>query len=62
MVDRMERNSPTPGGNCTPELLKKDTLEAGETNVETEAFLIIADADGSNAKQIATEKGRTPGT
>jgi RNA polymerase sigma factor (sigma-70 family) len=39
------------------ELLKKDTLSANETAVETEAFLIVADADGKNAKTIATDKG-----
>ena len=40
-----------------PDLLKKDSLAAGDLSVETEAFLMVADADGLNAKTVANEKG-----
>ncbi|MDB5305854.1 MAG: rpoE 2 [Gemmataceae bacterium] len=39
------------------ELFKKDQLNADETTVETEAFLIVADADGKNPKTVASDKG-----
>jgi Tol biopolymer transport system component len=39
-----------------PDVLKKDTLKAEDFLVETEAFLIVADADGKNAKTISSGK------
>jgi RNA polymerase sigma factor (sigma-70 family) len=41
------------------DLLKKDTVSADEMAVETEAFLIVADADGKNPKTIASAKGHS---
>jgi hypothetical protein len=38
------------------ETLKKDVLKADDLLVETEAFLIVADADGKNAKTISSTK------
>jgi hypothetical protein len=38
------------------EALKKDVLKAEDLLVETEAFLIVADADGKNAKTISSGK------
>jgi Tol biopolymer transport system component len=38
-----------------PELLKKDMLGPGD-DVETEAFLVVADVDGKNTKTISSEK------
>jgi RNA polymerase sigma factor (sigma-70 family) len=38
-----------------PELLKKDMLGAAD-DVQTEAFLIVADADGKNARTITSER------
>ena len=38
------------------ELLKKDTIAANEAAIETEGFLVMSDADGKNAKTIATDK------
>jgi Tol biopolymer transport system component len=38
-----------------PGLLKKDTLGPDDTAIPTEAFLIVADADGKNAKTIASD-------
>ena len=38
------------------ELAKKETLSAEDAAVETEMFLIVADADGSNAKTVASVK------
>lgn len=40
------------------ELLKKDRLGGEDVQKETEASLVIADADGKNAKTIATDKGQ----
>src|SRR5262249_52135486 len=40
-----------------PDLLKKDERQAGEDLIETEAFLVVADADGKNAKTIDSAKG-----
>jgi hypothetical protein len=40
------------------DLLKKDTLSGNDALIDTEAFLIVADADGSNPKTIATGKGQ----
>jgi Tol biopolymer transport system component len=37
-------------------LADKPVADPGDVAVETEAFLIVADADGSNAKTIATGK------
>ena len=34
-----------------------DAGEAGDDFIETEAFLVVADADGKNAKTIASAKG-----
>jgi RNA polymerase sigma factor (sigma-70 family) len=39
-----------------PDVLKKDTLKAEDELVETEAFLIVADSDGKNAKTISSAK------
>jgi Tol biopolymer transport system component len=41
-----------------PELLQRDMLGAGD-DVETEAFLIVADANGKNTKTVASEKANT---
>ena len=38
-------------------LLKKGTLDPDEAIVETEAFLVVADADGKNAKTVSSDKG-----
>jgi Tol biopolymer transport system component len=38
-----------------PDLLKKDTIDASEEKV-TEAFLVVTDADGKNAKTVASGK------
>lgn len=38
------------------DLLKKDVLTVADTTIETEAFLIIADADGRNPKTVASAK------
>jgi RNA polymerase sigma factor (sigma-70 family) len=38
------------------ETLKKDVLKADDLLVETEAFLIVSDADGKNAKTISSGK------
>jgi len=35
---------------------KKQVLDPADVEVETEEFLIVADADGSNAKTIASAK------
>jgi len=37
-----------------PELLKKDTLKANEVGLTTEAFLMVADSDGKNAKTVSS--------
>jgi len=43
-----------------PEVLKKDMLSAGETEgIQTETFLIVADADGKNAKTVASASANT---
>ena len=39
-----------------PELLKKEILNINDIAVQTEAFLIVADADGRNAKTVASGK------
>jgi hypothetical protein len=39
-------------------LLSKDEIRGDDTAVETEAFLIVADADGKNPKTVASDKGR----
>jgi hypothetical protein len=38
------------------DLLKKDVLTVADTMIETEAFLIIADADGKSPKTVAPAK------
>jgi Tol biopolymer transport system component len=37
-----------------PELLKKNALNVSELGIATEAFLMVADADGKNAKTVAS--------
>ena len=39
------------------EVLKKDSIGPEDSRQEVEGFLIVADADGKNAKTIATDKG-----
>jgi hypothetical protein len=39
-----------------PEVLKKDKLMDDDLAVQTEAFLIVADADGKNQKTLASDK------
>jgi Tol biopolymer transport system component len=39
-----------------PDVLKKDILSPADTTIPTEGFLIIADADGKNAKTVASDK------
>ncbi len=39
-----------------PELLKKDMLGIADSVAETDAFLIVADANGKNAKTVASGK------
>jgi RNA polymerase sigma factor (sigma-70 family) len=39
-----------------PELLKKDTLRINDTAIATEAFLIVADADGKNTQTVTSAK------
>ncbi|MBN8902352.1 MAG: PD40 domain-containing protein, partial [Rhodospirillales bacterium] len=39
-----------------PDLVAKDMLTGGDGQIETEAFLIVADADGRNAKTVASGK------
>jgi RNA polymerase sigma factor (sigma-70 family) len=39
-----------------PDLLKMDSLNINDAQVETEAFLIVADASGKNAKTVASAK------
>ncbi len=39
------------------ELLKKDRISGSDAQKETEGFLMIADANGKNAKTIASDKG-----
>jgi Tol biopolymer transport system component len=39
-----------------PDALKKDTLTPDDLSKETESFLIIADADGKNAKTLVSGK------
>ncbi len=39
-----------------PDLLKKDVKNIDEVQIETEAFLIVADADGKNAQTVKSAK------
>jgi RNA polymerase sigma factor (sigma-70 family) len=39
------------------DFLKKDRVTGEDARVETEAFLIVADADGQNPRTVATDKG-----
>jgi RNA polymerase sigma factor (sigma-70 family) len=39
-----------------PDLLKMDSLNINDSQVETEAFLVVADADGKNAKTVKSAK------
>jgi RNA polymerase sigma factor (sigma-70 family) len=45
-----------------PESLKKDVLKPEDVSIETEAFLIVADADGKNAKTISSSKKEFAGS
>jgi RNA polymerase sigma factor (sigma-70 family) len=45
-----------------PNALKKDVLKPEDLSVETEAFLIVADADGKNAKTISSDKKQLANT
>ncbi|MCI0462159.1 MAG: hypothetical protein L0Z62_34845 [Gemmataceae bacterium] len=38
------------------DLLKKDTLNANDVGIPTEAFLVVADADGKNAQTVSSAK------
>jgi RNA polymerase sigma factor (sigma-70 family) len=40
------------------EVLKRDTITVESTTIDTEAFLIIADADGKNSRKIASAKSK----
>src|SRR5262245_5175314 len=40
------------------EVLKTDTITVPDTTIDTEAFLVVADADGKNAKTIASGKSK----
>lgn len=40
-----------------PDLLKKDRVNANETAIPTESFLVVADANGRNAKTVYSAKG-----
>jgi sugar lactone lactonase YvrE len=44
-----------------PDALKKDILAASDLLVETEAFLIVVDADGKNAKTVSSAKKQIAG-
>ena len=39
-----------------PDLLKKETLNVNDVGIATEAFLMVADADGRNAKTVFSGK------
>ena len=39
-----------------PELLKKDIISIEDDAIATEAFLMVADADGKNAKTVSSGK------
>jgi hypothetical protein len=43
------------------ELLAKDRISGEDARIETESFLMVADADGRNAKTIATDKAAFSG-
>jgi dipeptidyl aminopeptidase/acylaminoacyl peptidase len=45
-----------------PDLLKKDSIKADDESIETEAFLIVSDSDGKNAKTIRSAKKTFAGT
>jgi RNA polymerase sigma factor (sigma-70 family) len=40
------------------EVLKQDTISADSTRIDTEAFLVVADADGKNPRKIASAKSK----
>lgn len=40
------------------EVLKRDTITVDTTTIETEGFLVVADADGKNARKIASAKSK----
>jgi Tol biopolymer transport system component len=40
------------------EVLKRDTITVASTTIDTEAFLVIADADGKNARKVASGKSK----
>ena len=39
-----------------PEVVKRDMLTGADAQIQTEAFVIVADADGRNAKTVASDK------
>ncbi len=39
-----------------PDLLKKDVKNLNDVQIETEAFPLVADADGKNAKMVKSAK------
>src|SRR5262245_180772 len=40
------------------EVLKQDTITVASTTIDTEAFLVVADADGKNLRKIASGKSK----
>jgi hypothetical protein len=38
-------------------LLKKETINVNDVTIPTEAFLMIADVDGRNARTVSTGRG-----
>jgi RNA polymerase sigma factor (sigma-70 family) len=40
------------------EVLKRDTITVASTTIDTEAFLVVADADGKNPRKIASGKSK----
>jgi RNA polymerase sigma factor (sigma-70 family) len=40
------------------EVLKRDTISVANTTIDTEAFLVVADADGKNPRKIASGKSK----
>ena len=39
-----------------PDMLKLDTWNPADVAIQTESFLMVADADGKNAKTVASAK------
>jgi RNA polymerase sigma factor (sigma-70 family) len=40
------------------EVLKRDTITVASTTIDTEAFLVVADADGKNPRKVASGKSK----